>query len=347
MKKKYLAMLFLAASLTLSACSVNANKTETTTEVPAETEVAEVTDAEAGPEETEIVDTTDTDLETEDIIGAFMHEQTEEFEGEDVTFTEYLVFQENGMGFWLAQDGVPFTYGDGLIMDGMSDPLSYELDGDELTVQRYKYDAVFTRIDGEWPEDLVSAMEAAESDTSFSEATTDFMPDDFLQEREFISSFMSYEDVLACLEPGEAYTYATFKGYDDEFLIITNDVYEDNGQMVTGSACVYANVNGEVKNVGNFYSMPGYPIKTDGELLFDADEENFEGVCLDKDTAALMVMYSSTKRADSETDVYDTFSREDNTVTDDGEFFEIDADAFNANIDFYNSLEPLTFTVVE
>ena len=85
---------------------------------------------------------------------------------------------------------------------------------------------------------------------------------------------LTYQEILDGLQTGQGYAYVSFSQLDNEVLLVTDSVYEDNGMQVSLSCDVYYALekDGPAKCLGTIMNnSPLYPISYDEDGFWTAD----------------------------------------------------------------------------
>lgn len=91
-------------------------------------------------------------------IGAYSQEITEEIEGEDMTYTYYLLIQDGGKGFMLSQDDIIISWNENTIKGGDTE-YSYEMkDANTVVLKNGDIESEFKYIGDKLPADVEEKM---------------------------------------------------------------------------------------------------------------------------------------------------------------------------------------------
>ena len=92
-------------------------------------------------------------------VGTYVREYEEEFADGIETFKSYVYFKEDGTGFLIIQDDVPFTYENGTITDLGGQKYPYEMTGDKtLSVDMGGYTEDYEYLSKDLPEEVQDDM---------------------------------------------------------------------------------------------------------------------------------------------------------------------------------------------
>lgn len=176
----------------------------------------------------------------------------------------------------------------------------------------------------------------------------EFMPSDFLQEREHKESFESEEEIISALQEGEGYTHLKLTGSDAEVLGITEAVAEEDGKITARDIAIYVNRDGKYSNAGNAFSAEdGDAIRyADGTLIL-LGEDSYESHFLTSDGDGLMVKDYIYRDDSDGTETYGGFLREANDFDHDEDVPEDGKDIFDSLMKEGEKAPYLEFTVVE
>lgn len=145
------------------------------------------------------------------------------------------------------------------------------------------------------------------------------IPDDFLQEQSGITSFESYDDVIAALTPGQGYAYIKLSGSDEEVLAVTSLVLEADHSAYEIS--VYGKPEGKVKQLGIAYGNgSSFPLRLEDGIIYAGDNHRYDTYFLSKEYGALMVKDSISDGVDFGTNEISGFTRKSNSFDDFTEF---------------------------
>lgn len=166
MKKKMMAAVLATMLVGTTACANGAkeeNTTKETTSVQASSEVqtvettvqeSVVTEAtEVATQETEATATEEQASESADIAGVYQYTFEEEIGGEVVSYDQFVILNDDQTGYMIIQDTVSVTWDSETINTGSSS-YTYECDGNELTLNMDDFETVFTKMDGEYPDEV-------------------------------------------------------------------------------------------------------------------------------------------------------------------------------------------------
>lgn len=210
-------------------------------------------------------------------------------------------------------------------------------------------------------ESAVTAADAKENAATDIDMTEDaeyedeemFMPANFLETKLHKDIFESYDEIITCLEKGNAYAKVKIFGSDQECLMIAESAYDyGDGEMVSIEGSVYMEQDGVVKNIGNVYSSgTAYPIKLDAEgKIYSGGNHCMEINCISQETNAIMLLVTARESFDEQGNATNSgFVREDNRVYDnDGvEIAEDDGTVLAGLYDQFAQAAPVIYTVVE
>lgn len=176
----------------------------------------------------------------------------------------------------------------------------------------------------------------------------EFMPSDFLQEREHKESFESEEEVISALQEGEGYTHLKLTGSDAEVLGITEAVAEEDGKITARDIAIYVNRDGKYSNAGNAFSAEdGDAIRYADGILILLGEDSYESHFLTSDGDGLMVKDYIYRDDSDGTETYGGFLREANDFDHDEDVPEDGKDIFDSLMKEGEKAPYLEFTVVE
>ncbi|MCR4657003.1 MAG: hypothetical protein K5770_12350 [Lachnospiraceae bacterium] len=165
--------------------------------------------------------------------------------------------------------------------------------------------------------------------------------------------FDSYEDLISCLKEGNGYAYIELEGYDGELLAIAEATFDDlEGHQASMEVYLYGDYDGEVVNIGNFFSYgTAYPIRCDGKLLYGGGNHEYESDFLNEDGTGLMVKDLISVDYDEQGNAsYYGFLRDKNVFDEDKEIPEDPAEAeelFNELTEAAMEVPVIDFEVVE
>ena len=199
--------------------------------------------------------------------------------------------------------------------------------------------------------DITAVVEAMYQPEGNSE--DDFMPSSFVEENAGKERFDSYDELISFLKPGQGYAYIELTGYDGKILAVTEETFDDpDGHKASSDAAVYAEINGEVKNIGNaFCSGTAYPLRCDGSLLYTGGDNEYGSYFVTGDGDGLMMKDSITEESDEDGKAsYFGFTRETNDFDDTKDIPEDPAEGeklFKELRDKAMKQQVIDFTVVE
>ena len=126
------------------------------------------------------------------------------------------------------------------------------------------------------------------------------MPASFVEENAGKERFTGFDELISFLKPGQGYAYIELTGYDGKALAVTEETFDDpDGHKASTDVAVYAEVNGEVKNIGNaFSSGNAYPVRCDGSLLYTGSDHEYGSYFVTGDGDGLMMKDSITEESD-------------------------------------------------
>lgn len=181
----------------------------------------------------------------------------------------------------------------------------------------------------------------------------EFMPESFVEENAGKERFTGFDELISFLKPGQGYAYIELTGYDGKVLAVTEETFDDpDGHKASTDVAVYAEVNGEVKNIGNaFSSGNAYPVRCDGSLLYTGSDHEYGSYFVTGDGDGLMMKDSITEESDEGGNVsYFGFTRETNDFDDTKDIPEDSAECeklFKELMDKAMKQPVIDFTVVE
>ena len=189
----------------------------------------------------------------------------------------------------------------------------------------------------------------------------EIIPNNFMEERVGKDTFDSYDEIISCLQPGEAYAYVDVYGGDEPVLMITDYTYDNlDGNMAAIEASPYIKLSDGKYAFGGLLFTQGTatPIAvSDDGMIYLADHHEVTVECLGEngtDVKGFMVMkyvYETFEDLDDGTvaTTYGGFVRDKNTVVDnDGvEVAEDNGDELAKAFEEYAACKPVNFTVVE
>ncbi|MBQ7678087.1 MAG: hypothetical protein IJT32_07620 [Lachnospiraceae bacterium] len=138
------------------------------------------------------------------------------------------------------------------------------------------------------------------------------MPDDFVQEQSGISSFDTYEDVIAALEPGQGYAYIRLTGDEEDILAVTDLVFEADHSSYTAS--LYAMRDGAAKQIGTASGNgSAFPLRLADGILYGGDNHTYESYFIASDNGNLIDQAYITDGINSGTSEITGFTRKTNS----------------------------------
>ncbi len=180
----------------------------------------------------------------------------------------------------------------------------------------------------------------------------EFMPGSFVEEKAGKESFESYEELISYLEKDNGYTYFKLEGYDGELLAVTEETFDDlDGHRASIDATFYGERDGQIRFVGNAFSDgTAYPIRCDGELIYNAGNHEYNSQFMNTTGDALIVKdYIHVDYDESGTPTYSGFRRETN-ASDSVDIPSDKAEAeklFGSLVDEMGKKPVMDFTVIE
>lgn len=170
-------------------------------------------------------------------------------------------------------------------------------------------------------------------------------PTDFVQEQSGITSFGTYDDVIAALKPGQGYAYIKLQGSDEDVLAVTDLVFEADHSAYEAS--LYGKTDGKVTQLmtvtGNGSS---YPLRLADGILYAGDNHDYETYFISSEYGSLMQKDYVNDGVNSGTNEITGFTREKNTFEDTTDFTGSKED-FEKLLTERESKPVIEFTVVE
>jgi len=181
---------------------------------------------------------------------------------------------------------------------------------------------------------------------------TDDFPDNFMEERTGKFVFDSCDDVIANLQPGEAYGYAKVLGSDEEVLFITPETFDGYGFPAAIESYVYLpTADGKYQCESSFSSAStSTPISVSEEgYILTATHTEVSCMAIDKNTQRFMcVVNAYVEYGEDGSETYGGFYRDTNDVN--SECKEIAADdssVFESSFAKFTDTNAVHFTVVK
>ena len=138
------------------------------------------------------------------------------------------------------------------------------------------------------------------------------MPDDFLQEQSGITSFASYDEVIAQLQPGQGYAYIKLVGSDKEVLAVTDLVFEADHSAYFAS--IYNMEDGQAKSMGVVTGNgSAYPLRLADGILYAGDNHTYETYFLSQEYGSLMMKDMISDGVSTGSNELSGFTREKNS----------------------------------
>ena len=190
-----------------------------------------------------------------------------------------------------------------------------------------------------------AAAGAPETDINSDNAenTTDeeyYGPDDFVQYQSGKLEFKDYDEIIACLLPGQGWTKIEVLGCDGDVLAVTERVEPDGS---VSSASFYRMKDGKPAEMSNAGSNdPKYPLRYADGIIYCGGEHSYESDIVSAQTGGLMV---KDYVFEDDAGTYTGFLRPSNDFGDDKEFTG-DKEKFDSMIEEMNSKPVLIFTEI-
>ena len=91
--------------------------------------------------------------------GNYKHEYTEEFGGEEVTRTDWIILYDDGTGYMVAQDAVSINsyIAGAFVLDDMT--YVYTVDGDTVSIVQNGQNCVYTKTTDPLPQDVLNLIQ--------------------------------------------------------------------------------------------------------------------------------------------------------------------------------------------
>ncbi len=171
-------------------------------------------------------------------------------------------------------------------------------------------------------------------------------PDDFVQAQAGVTSFDSYDDVIAALTSGQGYAYIKLTGSDDDILVVSDLVFEYDHSACDAS--IYGIVNGKV----TFLSVvsgagSSYPLRAADGILYAGSNHSYETYFISEDFGGIMMKDYIYDGVDSGNNEFTGFTREKNTFDAESKEFTGGQEAFDKLLAERENKPIIEFTVVE
>jgi hypothetical protein len=162
-------------------------------------------------------------------------------------------------------------------------------------------------LDGFDIQGVVEQMYAGEN-----EAFAD-MPEDFLQEQSGITSFASFDEVIAALQQGQGYAYIKLMGCDEDILAVTDLVFEADHSAYEAS--LYKMEDGKAKMIG-LASGNGsaFPLRYADGILYGGHNHLYETYVISQEFGSLMMMDYIDDGVASGSNEFSGFTRKENRL---------------------------------
>ena len=139
-------------------------------------------------------------------------------------------------------------------------------------------------------------------------------PDDFVQEQAGVTSFASYDDVIAALKPGQGYAYIKLMGSDEELLVVTDLVFEYDHSACDAS--IYGKLDGKVSYLSSVHGAgSSYPLRVADGILYTGSNHTYETYFISQEYGGLMMKDSISDGVDFGTNEFSGFTREKNSFS--------------------------------
>ena len=172
------------------------------------------------------------------------------------------------------------------------------------------------------------------------------MAEDFLQEQSGITSFASYDEVIAALQPGQGYAYIKLMGSDEDILAVTDLVFEADHSAYEVS--LYKMEDGKAKMIG-LASGNGsaYPLRLADGILYGGHNHLYQTYVLSQEYGSLMMKDYIDDGMESGTNEISGFTRKDNKIDAEAEDYTGTADDFNKLLADRESKPIIEFTMIQ
>ena len=146
-------------AFSLTGCSVIKNNVSTAKDIESEKEDEKDSEKDAVKEEAKEESKPAEEKKTTLKLGAYVYEFEEEYVDGPVTVHYYLLFEDGGKGFYIAQDDVPMTWDDQKIVTENDSALTYTIvDEKKIEVIDREYKYMFEYVGEKLPDDVVDFM---------------------------------------------------------------------------------------------------------------------------------------------------------------------------------------------
>ena len=197
-------------------------------------------------------------------------------------------------------------------------------------------------------EDLEGFDIQAIAEQMYAEESEDFGygPDDFVQMQAGVSSFNSYDDVIAALTTGQGYAYIKLIGSDEDILAVSDLVFEYDHSACNAS--LYGIVDGKV----TFLSVvsgagSSYPLRVADGILYAGSNHSYETYFISEDFGGIMMKDYISDGVDSGNNEFTGFTREKNTFDAESKEFTGGQEEFDKLLAERENKPIIEFTVVE
>ena len=171
-------------------------------------------------------------------------------------------------------------------------------------------------------------------------------PTDFVQEQSGITSFDTYEDVIAALTPGQGYAYIELYGSEEKLLAVTDLVFE--ADHTAYEASIYGKLDGKVSQLSNVSGAgSSYPLRLEDGILYAGSNHSYETYFISADFGGLMMKDYISDGVDTGTNEFSGFTREENTFDAPTTDYTGGQEEFDKLLAERENKKAIEFTVVE
>lgn len=141
----------------------------------------------------------------------------------------------------------------------------------------------------------------------------------FVEEQAGRSDFKDYDDIIACLKPGQGYAKVKLIGGDNEVLIVTEEVFDADNSAYEGH--IYNIVEDTPVYMGVVMGNgSAYPLRYEDGILYAGDNHNYESYFLSSENKGLMVKDTVMDGVNDGSNEYVGFLRKTNDFDHDEDF---------------------------
>lgn len=149
---------------------------------------------------------------------------------------------------------------------------------------------------------------AASADDGESEDDSEFIPDDFVQERALTNKFDRYEDIINYLDgENEGFAYVQINGSTEYLLAISDKVSTENNTSTEAYFYTF-NDDNKLVNIGLAFGDENHPLLCDGTTLYMCSDTEYGEMQINPKSHGLTYMKNVTKNQSDGT--YSGFVRE-------------------------------------